>query len=106
MALIKCPECGKEISDKALSCPNCAFPMTEILKSVDKPTVENDVDVAVGEENNGEENAVAMTYNDTSSNVDESVKLEMENLLNKMSEKFEDDNFYYTMSVLYYIAGK
>lgn len=23
MALIKCPECGKEISDKALSCPNC-----------------------------------------------------------------------------------
>lgn len=39
-------------------------------------------------------------------NVDESVKLEMENLLNKMSEKFEDDNFYYTMTVLYYIAGK
>lgn len=23
MALIKCPECGKEISDKASSCPNC-----------------------------------------------------------------------------------
>ncbi len=23
MALIKCPECGKEISDKAASCPNC-----------------------------------------------------------------------------------
>lgn len=23
MALIKCPECGKEISDKAISCPNC-----------------------------------------------------------------------------------
>lgn len=40
------------------------------------------------------------------SNVDESVKLEMENLLNKMSKKFEDDNFYYTMSVLYYIAEK
>ena len=40
------------------------------------------------------------------SNIDESVRLEMENLLNKMSEKFEDDNFYYTMSVLYYIAEK
>lgn len=25
--LIKCPECGKEISDKALSCPNCGVPM-------------------------------------------------------------------------------
>ena len=25
MALIKCPECGKEISDKAESCPNCGM---------------------------------------------------------------------------------
>lgn len=23
MALIKCPECGKEVSDKATACPNC-----------------------------------------------------------------------------------
>ena len=23
MALIKCPKCGKEISDKAVNCPNC-----------------------------------------------------------------------------------
>lgn len=27
MAIIKCPECGKEISDKATSCPNCGFPL-------------------------------------------------------------------------------
>lgn len=25
MALIKCPECGKEISDTAKSCPNCGY---------------------------------------------------------------------------------
>ena len=25
MALIKCPECGKEVSDKAKACPNCGF---------------------------------------------------------------------------------
>ena len=25
MAMINCPECGKEISDKALSCPNCGY---------------------------------------------------------------------------------
>lgn len=25
MAMIKCPECGKEISDKANSCPNCGY---------------------------------------------------------------------------------
>lgn len=29
MALISCPECGKEISDKALSCPNCGNPMNQ-----------------------------------------------------------------------------
>lgn len=27
MALIKCPECGKEISDAAESCPNCGYPI-------------------------------------------------------------------------------
>ena len=26
MALIKCPECGKEISDKAGACPHCGCP--------------------------------------------------------------------------------
>ena len=27
MALIKCPECGKEISDKATSCIHCGYPL-------------------------------------------------------------------------------
>lgn len=27
MALITCPECGKEVSDKATSCPNCGTPL-------------------------------------------------------------------------------
>lgn len=27
MALIKCPECGKKISDKASACPNCGCPV-------------------------------------------------------------------------------
>lgn len=30
MSLINCPECGKQISDKALSCPNCGYPIMEI----------------------------------------------------------------------------
>lgn len=29
MALIKCPECGKEISDKASACPNCGTPIAD-----------------------------------------------------------------------------
>jgi len=27
MALIKCPECGTEVSDKAEKCPKCAYPL-------------------------------------------------------------------------------
>ncbi len=30
MALIKCPGCGKEISDKASTCINCGFPLSEL----------------------------------------------------------------------------
>lgn len=27
MPLIKCPECGRDISDRAKSCPNCGYPI-------------------------------------------------------------------------------
>lgn len=33
MALIKCPECGKEISNRAKSCPNCGCPIEQVLES-------------------------------------------------------------------------
>ena len=33
MSMIKCTECGKEISDKATACPHCGCPMTEILSA-------------------------------------------------------------------------
>ena len=29
MALIKCKECGKEISDQATTCPNCGCPIND-----------------------------------------------------------------------------
>ena len=29
MALIECPECHKEISDKALACPHCGYPIKQ-----------------------------------------------------------------------------
>lgn len=32
MALIKCTECGKEISDKASVCPNCGCPVEQMSK--------------------------------------------------------------------------
>lgn len=41
MALIKCPECGKEISDKAPACIHCGYPIGEELgdKSKSKDTL-------------------------------------------------------------------
>ena len=30
MALIKCPECGKEMSDKAIRCPSCGYPIEKV----------------------------------------------------------------------------
>lgn len=33
MALINCPSCGKEISDKALACPGCGYDLSELHKA-------------------------------------------------------------------------
>ena len=33
MALIKCPECGREVSDKAATCPDCGFPIESLNPS-------------------------------------------------------------------------
>lgn len=41
MALIKCPECGKEISDQATSCPNCGYPI-QSLKTEDQTNGQTD----------------------------------------------------------------
>lgn len=44
MAIIKCPECQKEISDKAISCPYCGYPLNTPIEtpsnvvSADHPT--------------------------------------------------------------------
>lgn len=32
MALIKCPECGKEISDKSKACIHCGYPLDRTAK--------------------------------------------------------------------------
>lgn len=35
MALIKCPECEKEISDKAPACVHCGYPLANITNKFD-----------------------------------------------------------------------
>ncbi len=38
MALINCPECGKQVSDKAEQCPDCGLPINPTNKPKSKPT--------------------------------------------------------------------
>ena len=35
MAIIKCPECGKDVSDKAVSCPACGYPIASKIPNGD-----------------------------------------------------------------------
>ncbi len=39
MALMKCPECGKEVSTKALTCPNCGCPICQKQTYTPAPTI-------------------------------------------------------------------
>lgn len=39
MALIKCPECTHNVSDKAISCPNCGYPIN--MPTSTKPRIRN-----------------------------------------------------------------
>lgn len=34
MAMINCPECGKEVSDKAATCPNCGASINPTQQSI------------------------------------------------------------------------
>ena len=44
MALIKCPECGKEISDKSIQCIHCGYPLQP------QPTTEKTICNILGED--------------------------------------------------------
>ncbi len=37
MALIDCPECGKRVSEKAASCPNCGCPIAQEKEQPRRP---------------------------------------------------------------------
>lgn len=44
MALIKCPECGKEISDKSEKCIGCGFPIEIFLKNQEEEKVKKELE--------------------------------------------------------------
>lgn len=43
MALIKCPECGKEVSENAESCPSCGNPMPKSNGGAQRPKKKKNV---------------------------------------------------------------
>jgi len=48
MPLIKCPECSKEISDKAEACPHCGFPISKHSDENQNNTSDNYVEQKCG----------------------------------------------------------
>lgn len=46
MAIIKCPECGKEISDKSEYCISCGYPIKQHLQERDTTAVNEDATVS------------------------------------------------------------
>ena len=50
MAMIKCTECGKEISDKATNCPNCGCPIKDIKAKLGEIEAEQEEKKRVKEE--------------------------------------------------------
>ena len=36
MAIIQCPECSKEVSDKAGNCPHCGFGVKQYMEDEEK----------------------------------------------------------------------
>ena len=50
MALINCPECGHQISDKAISCPQCGYPLKDTNLSLNEQKSKCEADIAGIEE--------------------------------------------------------
>jgi hypothetical protein len=45
MSLLNCPECSKEISDKAANCPYCGFPIDKKEELIQFPKLPNDLNI-------------------------------------------------------------
>ena len=45
MALILCPECGKEVSSRSKVCPNCGYPIAEETNDIIRIKIEQTPDI-------------------------------------------------------------
>lgn len=63
MALIKCPECNSEISDRAYNCPKCGYPIKDMKKKVESKSIytpDNPCPICKNENFNVEENGATV----------------------------------------------
>ena len=96
MALIKCPECGKEISDIATSCPNCGYPMVAknhcIINGIDIDCsfIFNDYDIELKQMEMADKTNLDMKIADQI----EAKSDEYEELTDKIEED-EEERYYY-----------
>lgn len=48
MALINCPECGREVSSRARACPNCGYPIEELLNEIQTSVSQPKENIKIG----------------------------------------------------------
>ncbi|MDO4171854.1 MAG: zinc-ribbon domain-containing protein, partial [Prevotellaceae bacterium] len=53
MAIVKCSECGKEVSDKATSCPNCGAPLQTVIQAPTQTVEKEKIIVVNNSSSNG-----------------------------------------------------
>ena len=64
MALINCFECGKKVSERAVFCPKCGFPISEEIKRIRRQEYEKERRKRLKEElENNSDNEVKDDYN-------------------------------------------
>ncbi|MBT4843587.1 MAG: zinc ribbon domain-containing protein, partial [Anaerolineae bacterium] len=74
MALISCPECKKQISSQAKSCPNCGYPLDNLEKSLQITRPELSSDLSIGKQVvNWGGDAAIKGYFDSQFNTDRSI---------------------------------
>ena len=89
MALIKCPECGKEVSDRAAACIHCGFPLSE-LKTI-TPVVNGGADNNVDGELKSETKTTIPVVNEVVVNkADDKLKAQLDEILDKLSSKIKE----------------
>lgn len=99
MALIKCPECNKEVSDKAVSCPNCGLPLNSVAENsgiLEFPELPTDLNIGKQIVNWGGDSAFDGEYQRDENVVEEIYTGKVKVLLNTHGIRIAN-NFYLPM---------